>query len=576
MRRTLPLVAVAAMTLGLATVVTQDPLHILPAAAAADRTLLADSNRDGVADDKDASTDQEALFLPNLDDSSRRCVVTQADLTASGTATDTRLAACNDAADEIVNGAEDLKDLAPLRLRPAEATGAGQIKADTDKVRLFVQRAGNWVSLGSGGVLTQQELKDGVELRLEGKDLLRNKAVWNGQATVTVTRPGGVTESVKLRVAPALLQNDLRAPNTVVTSKGGSASGYSAFLRDLQAAGANAQAWHGDTWAQDTAEPATASVPGPGGTPRVMRVVIRSGNYDTRQRGREWFQQRGPGLAVVQHSPNQQTAGEDTSLNSTGNTEGLPPYPGHPNGRPLWGGASRQMDANFQSLLSAQYDSAPIKIDTDWLGVGHTDETLHVIPSKNKLGWTFMVADPRLAVKLLRTADQNARLYSDTSTPGQTVREALADSTFLADNEEAAGHIDKQIAVLLRETGLTDADLVRVPVLWESESGFGIAAAANPRDHFIPTPGVSRMAGKYFGAASASIPNGISLGGGVLALPKPHAVGDVFEKATTDALKGYPVTVRWVEDWDYLHRNRGEVHCGTNALREPTNAAWWK
>ncbi|RJQ70521.1 hypothetical protein D5S17_29195 [Pseudonocardiaceae bacterium YIM PH 21723] len=559
MRRSLSLAIAATLTVGLAPVATAVPLPL----------LLADSNRDGVADFRDAGSRQDAIFLPNLDDSARRCVPTEADLYGPAPAADVRMAACNDAADEVVNGDEDLKDLAPLVLRPAKVSGPGRISADTDKVRLFVLRDGQWISLGTGGELSEQELRHGAQLRLEGRDIVRDRAAWNGRVTVTVSLPRGRSDSVRLRVAPVLLQNDLRAPTMVVTSRLEGTPGYRDFLGGLKATGADPQIWgDAEIWIQDTAEPATAAMPGPGGVPRVMRVALKAPNYDRRGRGREWFGQRGPGVAIVQTPPSGDTT-RDFSVNSTGNLESLPPYPGHPLGRPFYGSAKREVDPVFQTLLKSQYDSPPVIIDTDWLAVGHVDETLHVIPAANRLGWTLMVADPRLAVKLLRGADQDARLHSDTSTPGRTVRENLADPVFLANNEEAAGHIDRQLAIMLRETGLRDSDLVRVPVL------FGEPAPPDPEGG-TPTQTTRYAAGKTLVAASADIVNGISLSGGVLALPRPHAVDDLFERATEQALRGHPVTVRWVEDWDYLHTREGEIHCGTNAFREPTVAAWWR
>ncbi|SMC77191.1 protein-arginine deiminase family protein [Lentzea albidocapillata] len=89
-----------------------------------------------------------------------------------------------------------------------------------------------------------------------------------------------------------------------------------------------------------------------------------------------------------------------------------------------------------------------------------------------------------------------------------------------------------------------------------------------------------RAPATVFVAHTAGIPNGISLGGGVFGAPDPHgprvAGVDLFKHRTEQALRSTPVTVTWVEDWDFLHKGAGEVHCGTNAFREPTRADWWR
>ncbi|WP_165553455.1 hypothetical protein [Kribbella capetownensis] len=103
-----------------ATLLTATP--VVARAAPTGAELTADVNRDGLltrADDagKDTWTGARgAIFLPNLDDDQRRCTVDPADLDKPGRAVDEKLAACNDAADDRINGARDAADLAPLRI----------------------------------------------------------------------------------------------------------------------------------------------------------------------------------------------------------------------------------------------------------------------------------------------------------------------------------------------------------------------------------------------------------------------------------------------------------------------------
>jgi protein-arginine deiminase len=57
---------------------------------------------------------------------------------------------------------------------------------------------------------------------------------------------------------------------------------------------------------------------------------------------------------------------------------------------------------------------------------------------------------------------------------------------------------------------------------------------------------------------------------------------DLFEACTQVQLEDIGVTVHWVDDWDMYHRRTGEIHCGTNVVRTPPEAApnysgpyWW-
>lgn len=110
--------------------------------------LTTDANRDGrltAADEagEDQWTDTRgAIFLPNLDDDERRCRVDPADLGQAGAEVDRKLASCNDAADNRINGPRDAADLAPLRV---DAQGnlsdraSGRLSVvPADKARVFV------------------------------------------------------------------------------------------------------------------------------------------------------------------------------------------------------------------------------------------------------------------------------------------------------------------------------------------------------------------------------------------------------------------------------------------------------
>ncbi|HEY2963438.1 MAG TPA: protein-arginine deiminase family protein [Pyrinomonadaceae bacterium] len=57
---------------------------------------------------------------------------------------------------------------------------------------------------------------------------------------------------------------------------------------------------------------------------------------------------------------------------------------------------------------------------------------------------------------------------------------------------------------------------------------------------------------------------------------------DLFEACIQILLEDIGLTVHWVDDWETYHRRTGEIHCGTNVVRTPPEAApgysgpyWW-
>lgn len=506
------------------------------------------------------------VVLPNLDDDGRRCHVTTEQMDSLDPAVDEELAACHDAADGVVNGRADEQDLARLR---AHAMGAGTVRV-TGRAHVFVRRGGAWTPATT---LSADELRRGVDLGVEGTDVRRPG--WDGRITVTLTT-GGREISHKLTVAPLMLQNDLQRATTVFAARPGDGMGrpdgwqwldgswephdWQSFSRDLAAAGAPMRyltgtgLWWQDNWWQDFFEPAYARAGG-----RTMRFAIRSANIwdlgggvrTPRPASRAVFRDlRGPDVAVVQAMADDGRDGLKDLRNATGNIESLPPYRGYPDGRLVYGSdpdGALTPDPAFTGLLTSQGRQPPVVVDTSWLLVGHADETTHVVRARNARGWTLMVADPRLAVSTLRAnqAHGDARFTAGRLTA--TIDEVLADDALMADNEEAARHIDDQVSVLLAETGLRADELVRVPVLFTKPAEIGLFVAATP-----------------------GIPNGLSIDAQTFAAPDPHAPVidgvDIFQRVTERALRG--VDVRWVEDLGWAHLGGGEVHCTTNAWRE--------
>ncbi len=569
--------------------------------------IRADTNRDGVVDLTDPTEDanedswdakQGAVFLANIDDDDRSCPK------VSDALSDDQLASCHDAADDKIDGAKDLLDLAPLKVAPWPAapdgaTGslalslAGTSKGDARAhARLFIKR-GTFKVLGKTDQLSVADLRKGVELALEGRDIVRDKRTWDGYVDVTLKvdytgadgKAATGSDTVRMRVAPLVFSSHLQPLDTLYVSKTSEQDSVD-FRADLSKAlnatkgGKLIEIPIYDQWTQDLFETGWMSMPAAGGKQHVIKVFVRSANVDLptsaltplRAGGRLVFQARGPDIAAVQQYELKHPLNMDT-LNSLGNLEVIPPYSQdgkkYPLGRVVMGNVpSFYPTKAFTTLLSSQSVQAPVWIDTSWLYVAHTDETISFVKTSNKRGWALLLNDPTLARKMLQDAskaghgsvtmfegkywlDDNNKQYSAQT----TVDKVLADTNVMADSAKAAVEVATQLALLKKATGITEAEIIRLPFLHLSVNGHSVAYQ----------PGTV---------------NGTVVGDGHFAAPDPHgpiiAGADIFKKQMNTEMAKHGYKVHYVENWNLYHRLLGEVHCGTNALRVAPATRWWE
>jgi protein-arginine deiminase len=312
-------------------------------------------------------------------------------------------------------------------------------------------------------------------------------------------------------------------------------------------------------------------MPGPGGKPRVLRMMIRSAQMD-RDAGKQVFEMRGPGVGAVQINKGRFNDQAD-QINSTGNLETIPPYThngkSYPAGRIIHGRHGSRLPAHT-AFLKAQQAQDPLVLDTGWLGVGHVDEFVQFLPADTPRGWKIGIADPEGALALLRKAQRDghghAKVFSIPRSYAQgripTIDKALSDRQFLKDNAYAARKIKENLELLKRETGVTDAEVVKVPAMFES-GGFGGVPGAQDRPVIAYHPGAV---------------NGVVLTPTTYAAPKqwgPVVNGkDILGEAVTKAYAKVGMRVRYLDDWRTHHVSAGEVHCGTNTIRA-AGTAWW-
>ncbi|MER7483600.1 protein-arginine deiminase domain-containing protein [Streptomyces sp. NPDC126510] len=581
------------------------------------------------------SVGRGAVYLPNIDDDAKRCPVSGP---GGQPLSDAKLAACNDGSDTKVNGTEDAADLArirsvPLPDLPAGATGSLKLAAGGEHAHLFLRRAGKWILVTSGTRLTAAELRSGAEFGVEATDVVRDSAKWDGRVVVRLTVASGRTstsDAVTLRVAPLLTQHHLQDTRQVMVSEvqgEGPDSRLqrkfvSALGKEVEKAGITTPlvtfTKYADRWAQDFVEPAYVSMTGPGGQRQVMRVMLRSAQPD-RDAGRELFERmRGRDIGVVQVTDRAEP--DDWSLNSMGNLETIPPHThggrSFPAGRIVMGerkDSGARPSKVMRTLLKSQGLQDPLLLDTSWLAVGHVDEFVQFLPAGTARGWRIGVADPQAGLKLLRDAKRDGhgrtKMFSvpgrgDSPAPRETIDQALASRHLVADNEMAARRIAANLEILKRETGVTDGEIVRVPALYTRDSealtadgqeipvprltrmGAGSDLVNSLGDHgqqkwLAGNPAASRAGARATVTTSAYVPgavNGLLLTRDRYLAPRqwgPVINGkDVFTQAVTAAYQRVGLKVSYIDDWYTYHLGMGEVHCGTNTLRDATSA-WW-
>jgi len=551
--------------------------------------LRVDNNRNGQIDLTDPTEDSNehlftassgAVFLANIDDDQNACPT-------SGS--DSALANCDDTTDTYVNGNDDLLDLARIKTVPwpdAPSDASGYITVSSpgsNYVRLFKKSGSNWSVYTPGSNLSSSEIQAGVELGIEGLDIIRDDTVWSGVVDLTLHLDGGTgpngplsggTDTVRMRMSPMMFRHHLEPVTTYyVTYFNSTAS--AAFRNDLATASSATGAsvhniYESDQWTQDFFETAYMAMPAAGGQQHVIDVNVRSANYtgQLRTAGRVVYTDlRGKDVAGITHYDPSHSNEMDT-LNSFGNLETIPPYSYNgqswPLGRVLRGShSSFYPDTDFDHMVQSQGVQDIVEVDTSWLLVAHVDETLSFIKANTARGWVALVNDAPLAKTMLQQQQAAGwgwkemfvgKYWSGSVPAAVSIDEVLADTDVMNDSAWAAVKVDEQINDLKAATGLTNGELVSIPFLhWES-SGWSVAYQ----------PGTV---------------NGIYLSDSVFAAPDPHGPvingADIFKTQMTDALQPFGVNVSWIEDWDLYHRLLGEVHCGTNATRQVVSK-WWE
>ncbi|MEM6990539.1 MAG: protein-arginine deiminase family protein [Myxococcota bacterium] len=437
-----------------------------------------------------------------------------------------------------------------------------QLTGDTGSIRVW---QGGQPIVGSAAQANTAvfEPSAGEELDVEFGD-------YNAMGTLTISRVVGTTivaqDSVELRSAPLVINHHLQ-PSEHVWAVAVNAPDYnnsqmigtyaSVLGSDFTAVPGPSYGW--DVWMQDEFEFGTVV----GDEGQRMDVVIDS----IRDRGLDPYAED----ALVGPSFIADTWGQPwqaTSFDSFGNLEASPPVTvggvDFPLGRIYYGRrGANGVNPELRSFLAAQDVQAPFELPTDWLCVGHVDEFSSFVPDPSSpKGFRLLLADVDAGLDLLGALPSNTplpRYGADHGYP--TVGSLRNDAGLRALNEDIRDDYLLPIrARFMAELGLTSADIIEVPSLFEHMGGCGAASLVPGMVNLIVADGTD--------------------GDTHLFIPDPffrsntgNQNGDPFIAAFAEALPS-SLDLHFVDNWDVYHLGIGEVHCGTNVSRTPTDA-WW-
>jgi protein-arginine deiminase len=528
--------------------------------------IVADVNRDGKvefdADNKGKNTwapERGAIFFNNNDSDQN--------------------AKTPDHADDVVNGLEDLRDMAVLRVKkmpdvPKNSRVVISVDdASQDRVRLFLKAADNDykpLNLSDDGsidptLLSQKDL----ELRIEANSYADKS--WNGETEVAVTikSPAGEIKSdtVRLKVAPFILLSNLNRGIALYAREFPGRN--EAFIKSLSElvprAGAELVVVPAGEpysprciWLQDTLEIGYSEMPG-----QRMNVVLKA------NRGRSLDNYPGDGLlgpdfGWIQVGTFREKYGQGRGGNGWldwyGNLEVTPPLPEYPLGRIYYGHnpdgpKEASLNPEIVGMLEAQGIQAPaLKLDTGWLLIKHVDEMISFLPSGNpEHPYKVLVVDTEGMLALLEKWVKDGLgevpvldLYSKKA----TVSSFAKNKDLIELNKSLQKErIEPNIDLLKSELGLREEDFIRVPSLFDK---YGVSIVPNMVNSTILNGHILIVA-----------PNGPLIDG-----------KDQLEEEMRKLLSGLPLEPHFIDARQY-HKWGGEVHCATNVRREGFPKPWW-
>ncbi len=523
-------------------------------------------------------------------------------------------------------------DLAPGALTLTDL-GSGDtvvlwLDGDVDLVRIWLEDE-PILGLVDGVEVTDVEL-EGVDVA----DLWFEAMDFNVQATLTLEVFGGDDELVAddellLSTPPFMMFNHLDPARTLYVmnqniSNAQMRNGIKEAVGEENVVEFPVGQYGWDVWIQDELEFGYQQTPY--GPMDLVLDSIRNGTLDPLPEDH----MLGPDFGwLTRGTP----SGWASSLDSFGNLECTPPITvdgvEHPFGRIYYGcketvGGDCVCDG-LKEFLDAQEVQSPVKLDSTWLAVGHVDEFMVFVPDAGSdKGFKVIMSDWGVTRDILESLDPNFALPRwEDDHHFLTVGEIL-ESTVIAYNEDMdAMHLQPMHDKIKAEFGLTDDDIILIPALWERVWGAALALAPGMAnlavyddqlliaDPYFRTPdedvngdgqlnsgedldGDGELDTDEDANGNGELDEGEDINGnGVLDTEEDlngnwlldegedlngngllNTFRDPFQLAFLDVMPD-GLTANFLDNWEGYHLWWGEVHCGTNILREPRSDLYW-
>ncbi|KAK1340439.1 hypothetical protein QTO34_019009 [Cnephaeus nilssonii] len=284
--------------------------------------------------------------------------------------------------------------------------------------------------------------------------------------------------------------------------------------------------------------------------------------------------------------------GKVITMDSIGNLMVSPPVKAkgreYPLGRILIGGSfypskeRRDMRQHLRDFLYAQQVQAPVELYTDWLMVGHADEFMCFIPTQVKgesdKGFRLLLASPHSCYQLFQEKQKEG--YGDMAlfeevredqllSNGRevtTINQLLDDDTLRKQNDYVEKCINLNRAVLKRELGLLERDIIDIPQLFCLEQLSNVPSTEQTE---------KRYARPYFPNLLQLIVMGKNLG-----IPKPFGpqIKGIccLEERICQLLEPLGFKCTFIKDFACYMTEVGDFCACANVRRVPFAYKWWK
>lgn len=185
----------------------------------------------------------------------------------------------------------------------------------------------------------------------------------------------------------------------------------------------------------------------------------------------------------------------------------------------------KNLNENLAGFLKQQEVQKPFILDPTWLLIKHVDEFLNFLTDNNG-NPKIMVTSPR------RASEINGKALDKY-------------------NQDIQNRIDRDLGIALTAVGLSSGDVIHLPMLY-SQGG--------ENDWSSPVNSVHLNRSVAVGNTSRSGPKTLAQ--------------TAYGKDIENSFREIGLRVIWTDDRAY-QRNHGNVHCGTNTMKEPVFRNFW-